>query len=245
MSQLESDSAEISSFFDTLPQEAESWSRVLTLHVNHLRMFINTVIIALHRPYINSTPEHLTTVDQSNLQRAAVQRSKNAAGSITSTLNKLITSDMIDTSPTMIITVMTFAMEIHFFELARCQGLSRHTGSHNLNLHMTVLSHLKKTYTTADMQHNLFTECLKALGNTKGGDARQDGGLDVVQQDPASATTPYQGREYPPSSTTTIVDSSALGEGAFEDIFGSIHPFESLQCLFDPSSLVEWNTTAL
>jgi hypothetical protein len=231
---LESDSAEISYFLDTLPQEAESWSRVLTLHVNHLRMFINTAIIALHRPYINSAPEHLATADQGNLQRTAVQRSKNAAGAITSILNKLISSDMIDTSPTMIITAMTFAMEIHFFELARCQGLTRHTGTHNLNLHMMVLAHLKKTYWTADMQHNLFTECLKALSNARGGDTRLDGGLEAVQQDSAPATTPYHGREYLPCSTTTMVDSTALGEGAFEEIFGAIHPFENLQCLFDP-----------
>lgn len=47
--------------------------------------------------------------------------------------------------------------QIHLYEMKSPDLLSREHASHQLDLHMTVLRELRKTYWTADMQHDLFT----------------------------------------------------------------------------------------
>lgn len=63
----------------------------------------------------------------------------------------------------MLVTAMMSAMQIHFYEYHRLEGLARQHALHNLKLHIMVLDHLRKTYWTADMQHKLFSEALKAM----------------------------------------------------------------------------------
>ncbi|KIX99871.1 uncharacterized protein Z520_04507 [Fonsecaea multimorphosa CBS 102226] len=240
--QLEADYADVSQLLESLPPvdiiENRS-SRTLMLHMSHFRCYCQAVIIVFHRSYILSTPEHLSLAERSGLQAAATQRSKSAAADLTSTLNRLIAQDMIDTSPTMLVTTMMVAMQIHLFELARSEGsLIRQHAGHNLNLHLMVLSHLNKTFWSADMHRNLFTEVLKALNAGRTGDTRQYAGYAAGLQDPAgvqAASTPQHPRDndQQANSMNAVLDTCGLSGTAFDEFFASFGPFDNFQLLFD------------
>ncbi|OQU95522.1 Fungal specific transcription factor domain-containing protein [Cladophialophora immunda] len=233
LSQLETDYADISHLLDSLPVDIENRSRTLTLHMYHFKCYCQAVIILLHRSYILSTPVHLSPAERNSLQAAATQRSKTAAADSTSTLNRLIAQDMIETSPTMLVTAMMVAMQIHLFELARSDGLIRQHAGHNLNLHLMVLSHLNKTFWSADMHRNLFTEVLKALNAGRTGDAKQYAGYAAGLQDPAAqASTPHP-RDDQANPMNTVLDTCGLSGTAFDEFFASFGPFDNFQFLFD------------
>lgn len=251
LSRIEDDFADISHLLSSLPEESEQQSRNLILHLCHLKCYFNAVTVVLHRAYMLSTPDHLTPLEQSNLQITAIQRCKAAAAGTTTILNRLIAEDMIETSPTMIVTAMMFAMQIHFYELARSDGLARQHACHNFNLYMIVLSHLKKSFWTAEMHQNLFGECLKALANPKPSESRQYAlsSEAATQQHPhphhrqetpttaaaaASSNSPtHQMREDQIYTMSSILEAGGLGENVFEDFFASFGPFDNFQGLFD------------
>ncbi|EXJ67823.1 uncharacterized protein A1O5_09169 [Cladophialophora psammophila CBS 110553] len=233
LSQLEADYADVSNLLDNLSIDIEKQSRILGLHMSHLRCYCDATIILLHRSYILSTPEHLSPAERSSLQAVATQRSKAAAADSTSTLNKLIAQDMIETSPAMLVTAIMTVMQIHLFELARSDGLIRQHAGHNLNLYLMVLSHLNKTFWSADMHRNLFSEVLKAFNTGKTGDAKQYAGYAAGLQGPAGrASTPHP-RDDQMNSMNTVLDSCGLSGTAFDDFFASFGPFDNFQFWFD------------
>ncbi len=98
--QLDGDYADTLRLLNGLEQFNGEGSKILKLHIDHFRTFVNTVIIVLYRAYILSTPEHLSSVERERLQNVAVQACKTAAADVTSILNKLVAEGMIETSPT-------------------------------------------------------------------------------------------------------------------------------------------------
>ncbi|EXJ57421.1 hypothetical protein A1O7_07769 [Cladophialophora yegresii CBS 114405] len=233
--QLEADHADVLRLLASLDPETEHKSSTLALHTSHFETYVNTVVIILHRPYVLSAPEHLQPSERTNLQTAAIQACKSAAAAITNTLSKLIADNMIETSPTTLVTPIMMAMQIHFYELARSEGLLRQHALHNLNLHFMVLTHLKKTFWTADMHHNLFTECIKALNSGKG-DQSQYGGCANGLQDPTTAArpnSPRDARDDQAASMGSMLEASGLSESAFEEFFASFGPFDNLSSLFE------------
>jgi hypothetical protein len=235
VSQLEADRADVLRLLASLEQETEHKSSLLALHTSHFETYVNTVVIVLHRPYILSAPEHLYPAERQNLQRTALQACKSAAAATTSTLSRLIAENMIETSPTMLVTPIMMTMQIHFYELAKSEGLLRQHALHNLNLHFMVLTHLKKSFWTADMHHNLFTECIKALNSGKG-DQNQYAGYAAGLQDPATAarsSSPHGVRDDQGPSMGSVLETSGLSESAFDEFFASFGPFDNLSCLFE------------
>lgn len=129
------------------------------------------------------------------------------------------------------------AMQIHFYELANSDGLLRQHASHNLNLHFMVLTHLKKTFWTADMHHNLFTECIKALNSGKT-DQKQYAGYAAGLEDPAAAAarsnTPRPARgDDQGAAMANVLETSGSTESAFDEFFASFGPFDNFSCLFE------------
>ena len=232
LSQLERDDTEIWQLLDSLPREAEYCSHAFTLHLCHLKCYFNAVIITLHRSYISTQPDYLTPVERESLKVIAIQRSKVAASSTTSTINRLIGLDMIDLSPTMLVTAMMAPMQVHLFEYAQSESLIRQHAYHNLNLHMMVLSHLKKTFWSADMQHNLFTECLKAMDGSMG--ERQNAGANTSFPESAAGTRPPNSRDDHPYDMSVGLDCAGLGGHSLDDFFWTFNPFYNMQPVFEP-----------
>ena len=232
--QLETDYADTLRLLPGLELVGKQACRLLTLHVHHLRIYVNTVIIVLYRPYMLSKPEHLHAFERDNLQRGAIQACKTAAADMTNTVNKLVSDNMIETSPTQIVTSIMMAMQIHFFELAKSEGLLRQHALHNMNLHFMVYKHLKQTFWTADMHHNLFTECVKALNSgNDAGEYKQYAGYSASLADPnAGPSTPHLRDDQPPSNSN-VLETSGMSESAFDEFFSSFGPFDNFPCLFD------------
>ena len=226
LTQLEKDERDIWQLRDSLPLETVIISPASTLHLSHLKCYLNSVIITLYRSYMNGMLEHLTPVEQRSLQAVATQRAKEAASSTTTILNRLVSLDMIKLSPTMIVTAMMSAMQIHFFEMTQSEGLARQHALHNLNLHMIILSHLKKTYWTADMQQNLFTECLKAIEASSSGDQGHAG-----NPESPVVSRPVHDQTY---DINVGVDAAGLNGSGLDNSFVLFNPFFNMQPMFDP-----------
>lgn len=243
--QLETDYADTLRLLHGLEPETDERPKALALHYNHFKCYVKTVAIILYRSYMLSSPTHLAAVDRLNLEKTAVQACKTAAADITSTINKLIAEDMIETSPTTLVTCIVMAMQIHFFELAKSEGLLRQHALHNMNLHFMVLTSLKKTFWTADMNYNLFNECVKALNSGSKTESRQYAGYAAGLQDPTSArsSTPQAGgsggaggsRDEQNATAVSggVLETSGLNEAAYDEFFASFGPFDNFSCLFD------------
>jgi hypothetical protein len=235
--QLEADYAETLQLLDGLEQEIEHDSRVLSLQALHFRCFVNTVAIIYYRPYILSAPSHLTVAERENLCKTATQACRTAAADITTTMNKLIAKNMVETLSSTIVTTIMNAMQIHFYELSKSEGLQRQHALHNLNLYFMILTHLKKTFWTADMHHNLFTECIKALNSGKS-EQKQYAGFAAGLQDPAvaaRANTPHLTRDdQDPALSNAILEPPGLVEVVtFEEFFAPFTPFDNFTSIFE------------
>jgi hypothetical protein len=202
-------------------------SRLQSLHTHLLRTYYNSVIIALFRPFV-AADEH-TRVDNS-LRTLATERCRTAASNTTYSLNELVSSDLIDVCPTMLITAMMSAMQIHFYEHVRLGGLARQHALHNLKLHIMVLDHLRKTYWTADMQHKLFSEALKAMESSKGDHEGKDGqGVRRVETPRRNSLDKHAQQDFPQqpfeSSGDAVNDVALTNDAVLDDFFMSFNPF--------------------
>ena len=236
VSQLESDYTDTLGLLTGLEQELEHQPRTLTLHMSHFKTYVNAVVIVLHRSYVIFQPKHLSPDEQQGLAKVAAQACRTAAAEITTTLNMMVAENMIETSPPSLLTPIIMAMQIHFYELARSEGLLKQHALHNMNLHFMILKHLKKTFWIADLNHNLFTECVKALDG-KAGEGAQYAGYAAGLQDPSTATarssTPRATRDDQGTAMSNVLEPSGLTESAFDEFFASFGPFDNFSCLFE------------
>jgi hypothetical protein len=240
LSQLEAEGADLWKLQESAPLATDSLPATTVLHAHHLHCYFNTAVIALYRPYSLSTPAHLTPAQREQLRSVAQQRMKDAAGSTTAVINKLVALDMIELSFNMLVTTTMFAAQVHLLEIKQSEGLARQFASHNFNLHVLVLSQLRRTYWTADHQHKLFTETLKAFEECERQtqqELRSSGGANV-SNNPTLTTIPVQQDQSYANEEEENLDCEGFGgsERALEDIFLSFNPnpFISLPTDFDP-----------
>ena len=113
-------------------------------------------------------------------------------------------------------------MQIYVWELRHSSGLSRNYAYHQLELYLMVLSHLGKTYWTADLQHNLFMEALKVFNSGSTG-----GDKDVA--DAVNGQASGQTMDLPSTGTGEEgqVDNGLMN-GTLEDYLLSFNPFMGL-----------------
>lgn len=226
--QIEKDNTEISQLLDRSSDEIDYSSTCLTLHFYYLKCYVNAVTIALHRSYIISTPEHLSPAEQSSLKTLALKRCKNAAADTTNIISRLVSLDLVDLSPTMLVPGMTLPMQIHFFEYAQSESLARQHAYHNLNLHLMVLDHLRKTFWSADNYHTLFTDFLRAMD-----DSRSDKQTVVDETELTSASRPITDREGYPHDIHFGLNASDLREGSLENFVWSVNPVYNMPAMFE------------
>lgn len=230
---LENTHLEILKLLDQVPNESEHDSPTFILHHTHLNIYYNAVIIALHRPFMLTTPDHLTSRERTDLQQVAVQRCKRSAAATASALNNLITLEMVDLSPSTLITAMMSPMQIHFYEFTHSQGLARQHAFHNLNLHMIVLTHLKKTYWAADMTHNLFNECLKTLDSSKTPGQKQDRIVEDATSSSESTSRSGNLREPLNTGEIPVLETLGISSNPFEELYYPFNPFDNVHSIFD------------
>lgn len=215
-------------------------TRLQTLHTHLLKTYYNSIVIALFRPYIVNPPPEMPKDDQERLQPLATDRCRLAASNTTYSLNELVSSDLIDVCPTMLSISMMSTMQIHFYEHYNLEGLSRQHALHNLKLHLMVLEHLRKTYWSADMQHKLFTEALKAMENpvkctTSRASSKEGEPTSASTQPghvrPEDLPVPMEGHNVHDFDLTD--PHTALGTEGLDDFFVTFNPFNSSLTTFN------------
>jgi hypothetical protein len=203
-------------------------SRLQSLHSHLLRTYYSSATIALYRPYILD-PKLVPLDEQERLRTMAIERCRSAASNTTYSLNELVAADLIDVCPTMISISMMSAMQIHFYEHTTLEGLAKSHALHNLKLHILVLDHLRKTYWSADMQHALFTDIMKAIEGSKrcGPDLHQkeQDNISRPQSSDAEATSNLpkeQSFDLPEPAADMVLGGN---DGVLDDFFATFNPF--------------------
>ena len=122
-------------------------------------------------------------------------------------------------------TVTMGAMQVYMWDVRFSSGIARHYASHQLDLYLLVLTHLRKTYWTADLQHNLFTEALRAINN--GAFSIERAGRDTSQiHQPHIHHEQVQNSEDGSNGTMEVSEAENWMQGSLEDFLHSFNPFQ-------------------
>jgi len=112
-------------------------------------------------------------------------------------------------------------MQILVYEIRNSVGLAKSYAQHQLELHMLVLSHLRKTYWSADLQHNTFTEVLKAMNSTPC-HAEPEAFPTQATRDHAVTT------QHEQTAQELFNAEHGLTNATFEDFFLTFNPFMAM-----------------
>ena len=242
LSELEADNTNLLNLKDDLVSPRDYDPDVSLLHLLHMQSYVNLVIIVLHRPYVLEVPGHLDIHQQDKLKSTARKRVKEAAATLTAISSKLIALDWIDVSFSMLVTTTMTAAQIHFYEIKTSEGLSRQFARNHYNLHVLILAQLQRTYWTADYQHQLFTETIKAVEE-----------IEKNLRQLKAATTTTRDTNHPTfNSASTVsdlasdnaasaqllepVEAAEAGTPGLEELFLSFDPNPFLSLPTDPSN---------
>ena len=114
---------------------------------------------------------------------------------------------------------MMSALQIYVWEVQHSTGAARNYAYHNIDLYLMVMTHLGKTYWTADLQHNLFVEALKLI---RGASSALDSNLNGAMNESKG-----HGMELPSTGLDSGQTDGSLMHGTLEDFFLSFNPFVS------------------
>ncbi len=99
-------------------------------------------------------------------------------------------------------------MQMYMWDIRFSSGLSRDYAMHQLELHLLVLSHLKDTYWSADMQHSLFSRMLA-----------------IVNEGQTGHSLPRDERDRPSERTNELHSSESWVPESLEEFLHSFNPF--------------------
>lgn len=112
------------------------------------------------------------------------------------------------------------ALQIYVWEVQHSVGAARNYAFHHLDLYLMVMSHLGRTYWTADLQHNLFVEALKVIRGTSSTlSSELNSSVNVAKG---------HGMDLPSSGLESGQPDGSLMHGSLEDFFLSFNPFMGL-----------------
>ena len=221
---LRQQDSDIVNLRNKIPTTSFATPAIVLVHICHLEMYFNAVLITLYRPYLACSPHKLTDQDSAACRDECIRKAKAAASDTTHVLNKLMSLNAISKSPSSFVSAMMAAMQVLVFDIRNSTGLGKSYATHQLDLHMLVVSHLRKTYWTADLQHNLFVEVMKVLH----GESSPQQGKDAA----TPANERADGDDTTLSSEHTGPDLFAaeqnLAHASLDDFFGMFNPFMGL-----------------
>ena len=199
---------------------------IVLTHICHLEMYFNASLILLYRPFLIIHPSKLPDDEHAACKAECIAKAKAAASDTTNILNKLMSLNAISQSPSSLVSVLMNSAEVLVYDIKNSAGLGKSYATHQLDLHILVLSHMRKTYWTADLQHNLFTEVVKTM----------NGEITAANKDtraasPAVAKTDREDSALSGADPTApdLFDSEhPLAHASLDDFFGMFNPFMGL-----------------
>ncbi|KPM45592.1 hypothetical protein AK830_g929 [Neonectria ditissima] len=152
---LEQSENEIRACFCLLPESA-SRGRVVSSHVYQFRLFFQTSIIVLYRPFIFDTPHELPENQQGSWRSFASQKALIAASEAIGAVNSMMAENLIGLCHTITVLALIPPMQIHLLESTSMKPMASQMGKHNLALCMLAMGELRKSYISADAAFKLF-----------------------------------------------------------------------------------------
>ena len=216
-----------------VPRTGFSTPNIVLIHICHLEMYFNGVLILLYRPLMAKRAREIGDTEYLACRTECIGKARAAANDTTNMLNKLMSLGAIDQSPSMLISAIMGAMQILVFDMRGTrEKLGKSYAAHQLDLHLLVLGHLKKTYWTADLQHNLYIEVLKVLNGGENNHQTRTPANERALDD--GSQHPQQGLGVDPhlnggAGSDPFVPGHALAATAsLDDFFGMFNPFMGL-----------------
>ncbi|TDZ20213.1 Cutinase transcription factor 1 beta [Colletotrichum orbiculare MAFF 240422] len=165
--------------------EGGNQSRVVASHVYQFKLYFESAIIVLYRPFILDTPREVPAADQGAWRTFACQKTRTAASNASAAVNSMMAEDLIrlchtitqvktacqpksprspaDKSDSVI--AMAPPMQIHLFESTSSKPMARQMGRHNLALCMVAMDELRKSYISAEASYKLFETAINKVDN--------------------------------------------------------------------------------
>lgn len=151
--------------FQTRVPEATNQSRVVASHIYQFKLYFETSIIVLYRPFILDTPREIPAADQGNWRTFACQKTRTAASNASAAVNSMMAEDLIRLCHTITVIALVPPMQIHLFESTSSKQMARQMGRHNLALCMVAMDELRKSYISAEASYKLFETAINKVDN--------------------------------------------------------------------------------
>ncbi|OLN81301.1 Cutinase transcription factor 1 beta 3 [Colletotrichum chlorophyti] len=161
---IERSESQIREFQSKIP-DGGTQSRVVASHIYQFKLYFETSIIVLYRPFILDTPREVPTADQGNWRAFACQKTRTAASNASAAMNSMMAEDLIRLSHTLTVIALVPPMQIHLFESTSSKPMARQMGRHNLALCMLAMDELRKSYVSADASYKLFETAINKVEN--------------------------------------------------------------------------------
>ncbi|KAF4773737.1 cutinase transcription factor 1 beta [Colletotrichum scovillei] len=145
--------------------EAGSHSRVVASHIYQFKLYFETSIIVLYRPFILDTPREIPAADQGSWRTFACQKTRTAASNASAAMNSMMAEDLIRLCHTITVIALVPPMQIHLFESTSSKQMARQMGRHNLALCMVAMDEMRKSYISADASYKLFETAINKVDN--------------------------------------------------------------------------------
>ncbi|KAL1880362.1 hypothetical protein Plec18167_003766 [Paecilomyces lecythidis] len=142
-----------------------SSDRVVVLHIYHLELYMESVILTLYRPHLLESGQDNALAASKEWRAVMQQKVQAAAANINSILENLIIADMLGICQAIICIALVPAMQVHLLNMASVKPLVRGMGCHNLDLCIMVANELRKTYFGAEILHKMFSYAQKQILN--------------------------------------------------------------------------------
>ncbi|CRG87289.1 Cutinase transcription factor 1 alpha [Talaromyces islandicus] len=160
--------------FDTIEQQIlaccqsqtgleQSNDHVLNLHIRHFELYANCVLLMFYRPFLVKPRAHKPDETFQQLCSVLKQKAQAAAARFNMILVQLITEDMIGLLQGMVCMALIPPMQVHLLNITSKKPLLQQLGHHQMEICMTVVNELRKTYFGAEVVYRLFRNAQKQM----------------------------------------------------------------------------------
>ncbi|KZL82789.1 cutinase transcription factor 1 beta [Colletotrichum incanum] len=161
---IERSESQIRAYQSRVP-ESENQGKVVASHIYQFKLYFETCIIVLYRPFILDTPKEIPASDQGSWRAFACQKTRTAASNASAAMNSIMAEDLIRLCHTLTVIALVPPMQIHLFESTSSKPMARQMGRHNLALCMIAMDELRKSYISAEASYKLFETAISKIEN--------------------------------------------------------------------------------
>ncbi|GKZ48713.1 hypothetical protein AbraIFM66951_000797 [Aspergillus brasiliensis] len=145
---------------------AHGHSQVVSLHVYHLELYLESVILILYRPFLFDRPEtNSPGPSEDEWTSTVLRRTKDAATNTNKILSNMASADMISNTQAMVCIALVPTLQVHLLDATSEKQMVQRIGRHSLELCMMVIEELKSVYFGAEILSRMFTKAKSRIYN--------------------------------------------------------------------------------